>query len=60
MGKWLSPMDVKEIFSVGRTTAYKLIKAYIDTGGEYIRIGKLTRVPEIPFTEYLKSMTKRI
>ena len=52
---WLSPDDVRTTYKVGRTTAFLLIKEYRESGGEIIRIGKLTRVPEVQFTEFLKA-----
>ncbi len=51
---WLSPEDVQNTFKVRRTTSFLLIKEYKASGGEYIKIGKLTRVPEEQFTEFLK------
>ena len=51
---WLSPSDIQTTFRVGKTTSFKLIKEYKESGGEIIRIGKLTRVPEEQFTEFLK------
>lgn len=55
MSSWLSPEDVQNTFKVGRTTSFLLIKEYKASGGEYIKIGKLTRVPEEQFTEFLKA-----
>ena len=52
---WLSPEDVQNTFKVRRTTSFLLIKEYKASGGEYIKIGKLTRVPEEQFTEFLKA-----
>ncbi len=57
MSKYLSPTGIKETYQIGRTTAYKLLKEYEEQGGEVIRIGKLTRVSEEQFTEYLKAKT---
>lgn len=54
MSSWLSPEDVQNTFKVRRTTSFLLIKEYKASGGEYIKIGKLTRVPEEQFTEFLK------
>lgn len=51
---WLSPEDVQNTFKVRRTTSFLLIKEYKASGGEYIKIGRLTRVPEEQFTEFLK------
>ena len=56
---WLSPDDVQKVFSVGRTTAYDLMKRYKQSGGEYIKIGKLTRVPQDSFETYLKAETEK-
>lgn len=55
MSKYLSPTGIKETFQVGRSTAYKLLNEYERQGGEVIHIGKLTRVSEQLFTEYLKA-----
>ena len=54
MSSWLSPEDVQNTFKVRRTTSFLLIKEYKASGGEYIKIGRLTRVPEEQFTEFLK------
>ena len=51
---WLSPSDIQLTFRIGKTMTYKLLKEYKASGGEIIRIGKLTRVPEEQFTEFLK------
>ena len=51
---WLSPSDIQTTFRIGKTMAFKLIKEYKASGGEIIRIGKLTRVPEEQFTDFLK------
>lgn len=56
---WLSPDDVQEVFRVGRTTAFDLLKHYKESGGEYIKIGKLTRVPQDSFETYLKAETEK-
>lgn len=55
MSKYLSPTGIKETYQVGRSTAYKLLSEYEKNGGEVIHIGKLTRVNEQLFTEYLKA-----
>lgn len=57
--KWLSPEDVQKVFSVGRTTAFDLMKKYRDSGGQHIRIGKLTRVPQDSFETYLLKETEK-
>lgn len=58
MSSWLSPADVQTTFKVKRTTAYMLLKEYIEAGGEIIQIGKLKRVPEEQFTEFLLKRSK--
>lgn len=55
---WLSPTDIQTTFKVKRTTAYMLLKEYIEAGGEIIQIGKLKRVPEEQFTEFLLKRSK--
>lgn len=57
MSKYLSPTGIKETYQVGRSTAYKLLNEYERQGGEVIHIGKLTRVSEELFTEFLKGKT---
>ena len=56
---WLSPDDIQTTYRVGRTTAYDLMKGYKESGGEYIKIGKLTRVPQDSFETYLKAETEK-
>ena len=55
MCRYLSPSDIQEVYRVKRTTAFNLLKEYEEGGGEIIRIGKLRRVPENGFTEFLKA-----
>ena len=38
-GEWLSPMDIKEVFGVGRTTAYRVVMAL-----PHIKVGNVVRV----------------
>lgn len=57
---WLSPEDVQNTYRVGRTTAFDLMKGYKESGGKYIKIGKLTRVPQDSFETYLKAETEKI
>lgn len=52
-GGWLSPADVQAHYSLKRTISYQLIKEFRKSGGEVITIGKLTRVPEQQFTQFL-------
>ena len=52
--KWLSPADIQTIYSIKRSTAYQLLKEYEESGKEVIRIGKLRRVPEDEFTQFLR------
>lgn len=58
MAKWLGPKGIITTFGFSRTKSYKLLKMYMESGREYIRIGSQTRVPEEQFTEYLKELTK--
>lgn len=51
--KWLSPTDIQSNYSVKRSTSFRLVKEYEDQGGEVIKIGKLRRVPEEQFTQFL-------
>lgn len=54
MSNYLSPKTIQERYEVGRSTAYKLLNEYESNGGEVIHIGKLTRVSEDLFTQFLK------
>ena len=56
---WLSPEDVQNTYRVGRTTAFDLMKGYKESGGKYIKIGKLTRVPQDSFETYLLKDTEK-
>lgn len=52
--KYLSPADIQTNYSIKRSTAYQLLKEYEESGKEVIRIGKLRRVPEDEFTQFLR------
>lgn len=55
MSQYLSPTGIKEKYQIGRSTAYKILKEYEESGGEVLHIGTLTRVSEEQFTEFLKA-----
>lgn len=52
--KWLSPADIQSNYSFRKSMTYTLLKEYEESGGEVIRVGKLRRVPEDSFTDFLK------
>ncbi len=54
MSSWLSPLDIQTTFKIGKTMTYELLKKYKAKGGEIIRMGRLIRVPEEQFTDFLK------
>lgn len=56
--RWLSPADICDTFRIKRTTAFNLLKEYEQTGGEVIKIGKLRRVEQEQFTNFLKERSK--
>ena len=56
--KWLSPTEVQTNYSVKRSTSFRLIKEYEESGGEVIKVGKIRRVPEEQFTEFLLKRSK--
>lgn len=56
--RWLSPADICEVYRIGRTTAFNLLRQYEDAGGEVIKIGKLRRVEQEQFTNFLKERSK--
>lgn len=58
MSRFLSPADICELYRIKRTTAFNLLKEYERAGGEVIRIGKLRRVEETAFTQFLKERSK--
>ncbi len=58
MSKWLSPSDIGTVFRFSRAKAYRLLKKYLEAGGEYIRAGNQTRVPEESFTQFLLKRSK--
>lgn len=53
--KWMSPADIQSNYSLKKSMAYTLLKEYEAIGGEVIKIGKLRRVPEEDFTNFLKN-----
>lgn len=55
---YLSPADICEVYRIKRTTAFNLLKEYEQTGGEVIKIGKLRRVEQEQFTNFLKERSK--
>ena len=59
MRSYMSPADIQEVYRIKRTTAFNLLKEYEESGGEVIRIGKLTRVPQDSFETYLKAETEK-
>lgn len=59
MSKYLSPTGIIETYQIGRSTAYKLLNEYEKQGGEVLHIGKLTRVNEELFTEYLRNRNEK-
>ena len=58
MSSFLSPKRIQETYLIGRTTAYKLLKEFEESGGEVIRIGRTPRVEEGNFTDFLKARSK--
>lgn len=55
---YLSPADICDLYRIKRTTAFNLLKEYEQTGGEVIKIGKLRRVEQEQFTNFLKERSK--
>lgn len=55
---YLSPADICEVYRIKRTTAFNLLKEFEQTGGEVIKIGKLRRVEQEQFTNFLKERSK--
>lgn len=58
MSRFLSPADICEVYRIKRTTVFNLLKEYEQTGHEVIKIGKLRRVEQESFTEFLKERNK--
>lgn len=56
--RWLSPADICELYRIKRTTAFNLLRQYEDAGGEVIKIGRLRRVEQEQFTNFLKERSK--
>jgi len=51
---WIGPDEIQTIFKVGRTRSYELLKEFEQAHKDkVVRIGKLRRVPEQDFTEFL-------
>ena len=56
--KWFSPNEIQINYSLKRSTTYRLLKEYEESGREVIRVGKLRRVPEEVFTRFLLEREK--
>lgn len=54
MSKYLSPKGMMETFEISKATAYRTLKNFEKSGGEVIRIGRLTRVSEEEITKFLR------
>lgn len=51
---WIGPDEIQTIFKIGRSQSFELLKRFEKAHGDkVIRIGKLRRVPEQDFTEFL-------
>ena len=58
MRRYLAPADICELYRIKRTTAFNLLKEFEQAGGEVIKIGKLRRVEQEQFTNFLKERSK--
>lgn len=56
--RWLSPSDIQTAFGIKKTMSYELLKEYEAKGGEVVRIGKLRRVSEELFTNFLRERSR--
>jgi hypothetical protein len=56
--RWLSPSDIQTTFGIKKTMTYELLKEYEAEGGEVVRIGKLRRVSEELFTNFLRERSR--
>lgn len=54
MSRYLSPKGIEDEFQISRASAYRALKRFEESGGTIIRIGRLTRVSEEEFVDFLK------
>ena len=54
MGRYLSPKSIQETYEIGKTQAFKMLKQYKEQGGKIYKIGRLTRVYDEEFDEFVR------
>lgn len=54
MSRYLSPKLIEEIYSVKKNTAFKMLKEFKEQGGHIYKIGRLTRVYDEEFDQFMR------
>lgn len=54
MARYLSPKLIQEVYQVKRSQAYKMLKEFKASGGMVYKIGRLVRVYDEDFDNYVR------
>ena len=54
MARYLSPKSIQETYDIGKTQAFKMLKEFQKQGGRIYKIGRLTRVYDEEFDEFVR------
>ena len=54
MGRYLSPKTIQETYEIGKTQTFKMLKQFREQGGNVYKIGRLTRVYDEEFDEFVR------
>ena len=54
MGRYLSPKTIQEVYEIKKTHTFKLLKLFKEQGGKVYKIGRLTRVYDEEFDEFMR------
>lgn len=54
MSRYLSPKAIQEVYEVGETTSRKMIRDFKKSGGHIYKIGRLVRVYDEEFDEFVR------
>lgn len=54
MGRYLSPKAIQEMYDIKKNKAFQMLKQYREQGGKVYKIGRLTRVYDEEFDEFMR------
>ena len=54
MSRYLSPKAIQEIYDIKKTQTFKMLREFKAQGGNVYKIGRLTRVYDEEFDEFVR------